>query len=357
MGDAIEAVETMIAEADAKRASDIHIDADERGSSVRFRIDGELRHSRTLPSSLHADVIGRLRILSGLRTDEHAVPQDGRFRVASAAATLDVRLAITPSYFGESATLRLLRPTSTPSSLADLGMRESDAAKVAATVRSMSGMVVVTGPTGSGKTTTLYTILSSLDRVSNSVITIEDPIEYGIPGIRQVQTNAARGLSFAAALRSVLRQDPDAIMVGEIRDAETARIAVHAALTGHLLLTTLHTTDAATAIPRLIDMGIDPYLVASLPGAVVGQRLVRSLCRCGGSCELCGGTGYAGRTGIFETIELDEPVRALALRRAPAGEIAAAAFPRGFGSMEDDGLAKVEQGLTSLEEVSAALSD
>lgn len=349
-------VDEIISNADFKRASDIHIDSNKYGGTVRYRIDGILIKQNEISTEIYNDIIGRLKVIAGMRTDEHQAPQDGRFKSTTNEKEIDIRLAIMPSFWGESATLRLLQSSNNSENIDELGLKFEDIEKIKSTLRSLSGMIIATGPTGSGKTTTLYTILKHINVTENSVMTIEDPIEYSLPGVRQVQTNPQRGLSFASALRSILRQDPDVIMIGEIRDKETAQIAVHAALTGHLVLTTLHTNDASTAIPRLLDMGIDPYLVASISGVVIGQRLVRKRCDCIYGCEKCDKTGYRGRLGIFEVIKITEDLQRLILNKPTAKEIKNFAFPENIGTMETDGLEKVEKGLTSIEEVVSAVT-
>lgn len=356
MKNATNLVDEIILDADIKRASDIHMDPNKSGGIIRYRIDGILIKQKDTSSEIFADMIGRLKVIAGMRTDEHQAPQDGRFKSTVEDTEIDIRLAIMPSFWGESATLRLLRPSHDCENIDGLGLKFEDIEKIKSVMRSMSGMIIVTGPTGSGKTTTLYTILRHINVSENSVMTIEDPIEYSLPGIRQTQTNPQRGLSFSLALRSILRQDPDVIMIGEIRDKETAQIAVHAALTGHMVLTTLHTNDASTAIPRLLDMGIDPYLVASVSGVVIGQRLVRKRCDCIYGCDKCEKTGYKGRLGIFEVIKITEDIQRLTLSKPTAKEIKNLAFPSNIGTMESDGLEKVEKGLTSIEEVVSAVT-
>lgn len=350
-------MELLIKDACEKGASDIHIDPLDEKICVKFRIDGILQKNCELPKHLHGDIIGRIKILSSLRTDEHSMPQDGRFRTEIGdKKPVDVRVSVVPTYFGECAVLRLLRDITDAPTLSELGMCESDQKKVLRVLNRSSGMILVTGPTGSGKTTTLYTILKMLNDGMRSIVTIEDPIEYALPGIRQIQTSAQKKLTFASGLRAVLRQDPDIIMVGEIRDTETAYTAIHTALTGHLLLSTLHTNDAATAIPRLIDMGIEPYLIASTIGVIIGQRLVRKSCKnCLSGCDVCNDSGYKGRTGIYEVMASGAEIQDAIMRKSPAQVLSAIATKSGMRTMENDGLEKVESGVTKIEEILAAI--
>ncbi len=272
-------IDSLIDYAYNSRASDIHIDPEEKRLRVRLRIDGILNDAFILPKDIHSEVITRIKVLSGLRTDEHQAAQDGRFRnEIKEGPPVDIRVSIAPTFYGENAVLRLLVEKAEKFTFEILGFSEEDKNKVLKAIKKPYGMILATGPTGSGKTTTLYTILKILNTKEVSIITIEDPIEYAIEGIDQIQVNSRTGLTFASGLRSILRQDPNIIMVGEIRDEETARIAVNAALTGHLLLSTLHTNDAATALPRLFDMHIEPFLIASTVNIVLGQRLVRRIC-------------------------------------------------------------------------------
>jgi type II secretory ATPase GspE/PulE/Tfp pilus assembly ATPase PilB-like protein len=344
-------VEKIIIDAYHARASDIHIDVAEDALIVKYRIDGELETKETFPKHFHNDVVGRIKILAQLRTDEHMIPQDGRFRIdlestqEKAACHLDVRVSIVPAYYGESIVMRLLTDTTSASSLNELGFSEHDQRTIVKMLSRSSGMILITGPTGSGKTTTLYTLLKMLNDGKRSIITIEDPIEYALAGTRQIQANYERGLTFATGLRSIVRQDPDIIMVGEIRDAETAHIAIHTALTGHLLLSTLHTNDAASAIPRLIDMGIDPYLIASTLGIVIGQRLVRKTVN----------KEYQGRVGLFEVLNTEDTLRDAIMHKAPARVLQKIAEEHGMHTLEQDGLEKVERGITSIEEVLSAI--
>ena len=271
-------VNAVLFEAHQTRASDIHIDPTATCVRVRLRVDGVLHEAYEFSKDIHQEIIARIKVLAGLRTDEHAASQDGRFRYELPhGGQVDVRVSMVPTYHGENAVLRLLVQHNTLQSLGDLGFSKSDQNKIRSALKRQSGMLLATGPTGSGKTTTLYTMLGMLHRPEVSIVTIEDPIEYAIDNIEQIPVHARTGLTFANGLRSILRQDPDIIMVGEIRDKETAGIAVNTALTGHLLLSSVHTSNAATTLPRLLDMGLEPYLVASTVTAAIGQRLVRSV--------------------------------------------------------------------------------
>jgi type IV pilus assembly protein PilB len=380
----IRVVEGLIEEAHALHASDIHIDPTREVLRVRLRIDGVLIDFKTIPSCIRLEIVSRLKILSGLRTDEHQAPQDGRFRqTLSSGAHVDIRVSIAPTYHGENAVLRLLSVQSDDLSLTDLGFSSRDVSLISAAIKKPNGMILATGPTGSGKTTSLYTLIKMLNNPSVSIVTIEDPIEYSIDNIEQIQVNARTGLTFSTGLRSILRQDPDIIMVGEIRDSETANIAVNTALTGHLLLSTLHTSDAATTLPRLIDMGIDPYLVASTINLAIGQRLVRKICETckteiditpamveslaslslshpfivgekvfvGTGCSSCVDSGYASRISVNEVLTADASVKDAILRRASASELRAIAVANGMTTMLEDGMQKVRNGLTTIEEV------
>lgn len=379
----IKVVECLVACAFSARASDIHLDPDQGTLKVRYRIDGVLKDAHVIPQNLRDEVISRIKILCGLRTDEHQAPQDGRFRIQGGVCPVDVRVSICPTYYGENAVLRLLAEQKDDYSLAALGFSEENQKKLAKAIEKPHGMILVTGPTGSGKTTTLYTLIKMLNTSDRSIITIEDPVEYSIGGINQIQVNTFTGLTFASGLRSILRQDPNIIMVGEIRDADTAGLAVNAALTGHLVLSTLHTNDAPTTLPRLLDMRVEPYLIASTVNVVVAQRLVRRICpECkeerkptkaelqslseivsasvlavhptlyaGKGCEACGGTGYAGRIGIHEVIEMSDAVRDAILRKAPSNELRAVALERGMVPMVVDGFEKAKAGLTTVDEI------
>ncbi len=380
----IDLVDYVIKFAYESRASDIHLDPNEQGIKVRFRVDGVLQDIFDFPREIRSEVISRIKVLAGLRTDEHQTAQDGRFRsVFEDMAPIDVRVSIVPAFYGENAVLRLLSDKAEEFSLDLLGFSDNDAENVLRAVRRPHGMILSTGPTGSGKTTTLYTLIKLLNTKEISIITIEDPIEYSIEGINQIQVNQRTGLSFANGLRSVLRQDPDIIMVGEVRDSETAALAVNTALTGHLLLSTLHTNDAATTLARLLDMKIEPYLIASTVNLAIAQRLVRKICPickekksiseserkslrgvfsedligsakdfyCGKGCDKCGQSGYLGRLGIYEVMVIDEKIKEAFLRRASAIEIKQLAIANGMTPMIEDGFRKATKGLTTIEEV------
>lgn len=368
------------------KASDIHIEPEEKNSLVRFRIDGILHDVLFLPKNLHERIISRIKVLSKLRTDEHLAPQDGKIRMKLDEENLDLRVSIIPMADGEKAVLRLLSSHFRQFSLLDLGMQEKDLRKVTNATSKSYGMILSTGPTGSGKTTTIYAILKILNTREKNITTIEDPVEYRIKGVNQIQTNPKTNLTFASGLRSILRQDPNIVFVGEIRDSETAGIAVNAALTGHLVLSTLHTNDAATALPRLIDMKVEPFLVASTVNIIIAQRLVRKICEMcktinvmptselskhipieiikknfgdtekidtyvGKGCQICHEIGYAGRVGVFEVLEVTKDIRKLITEKNDADVIAHAATAEGMTTMLDDGLQKVAKGITTIEEV------
>lgn len=365
------------------RASDIHVDPYDDKVMARMRIDGVLHDIFLLPKKIQLPLITRIKVLAGMRTDEHQMAQDGRFKSkVKDIGYIDIRVSIAPTYYGENCVMRILAEQTASLSLDTLGFTEGDKKKIFRAMKKPYGMILATGPTGSGKTTTLYTILKTLNIPDVSIITIEDPIEYSIKGIDQVQVNERTGLTFAHGLRFILRQDPDIIMVGEIRDNETANIAINAAMTGHLLLSTLHANDAATALPRLMDMKVEPFLIGSTINIIIGQRLVRKLCsvcvaprelseaeteylkdffpadklkgkKFYGSpgCEKCDGTGYLGRIGIHEVLEITDEMRELVMRQANASEVKAAAIKAGMTSMMDDGFQKAADGITTLEEV------
>ncbi len=379
-------VDTLIDAAYQDKASDIHIEPQEKSTLVRFRIDGVLHDVLELPKMLHDRIMTRIKVLSSLRTDEHLSAQDGKLRMILMEETLDIRVSIIPIVSGEKAVLRLLSSRSREFSLTDLGMNDRDLEKVTKAFEKSYGMILSTGPTGSGKTTSIYAILKILNTREKNITTIEDPVEYRIIGANQVQVNPKTNLTFASGLRSILRQDPNIIFVGEIRDSETAGIAVNAALTGHLVLSTLHTNDAATAIPRLSDMKVEPFLVASTVNIIVAQRLVRKICdSCktgqsitrgelvkhipedvvtrhfggeatfsvykGKGCKICHFTGYSGRLGVFEVLEVTKEIRKLIAEKNDSDVIGAAAFKEGMSTMLDDGLDKVVKGYTTVEEV------
>ncbi len=378
-------VDLLIDYAYQDKASDIHIEPEEKNSLVRFRIDGILHDVLYMPKNLHDRVITRIKVLSKLRTDEHLSPQDGQIRMKFEENTIDLRVSILPVVDGEKAVLRLLSSYQ-HLSLSDLGMSEKDLKKVTNAFKKPYGMLLSTGPTGSGKTTSIYAILKILNTREKNITTIEDPVEYRIKRVNQIQVNTKTNLTFANGLRSILRQDPNIIFVGEIRDNETAAIAVNAALTGHLVLSTLHTNDAATTLPRLIDMKVEPFLVASTVNLIVAQRLVRGICEMcrtqtvickeelakhlpleiiskyfgnaqnikvyqGKGCKLCHNTGYKGRVGIFEVLEITKRIKQLITDKSDSDLIAKIAQEEGMTPMLEDGLEKVARGITTLEEV------
>ncbi|MEP9356812.1 GspE/PulE family protein [Xanthobacter sp. KR7-65] len=378
----VRAVNDLLEKALELRASDIHIGPFRTGLEVRLRIDGLLRPIPALSDVLPQAVISRIKILAGLDIAERRLPQDGAARIKLGRSELEVRVAIMPTQHGESAVIRLLARERGVLSIDKLGLAEGNRDTLTRLLALPHGMIVVTGPTGSGKTTTLATILSILNEPTRKILTIEDPVEYEIRGVFQSQVRPQIGLTFATALRSFLRQDPDVIMVGEVRDQETAHIAVHAALTGHLVLTTLHTDTAAASVPRLLDLGVEGFLLKSTLRAVIAQRLVRQLCeRCKRphrltasdvaddpryealgfkagetvhepvGCERCSGSGYRGRIGVFEILVLDDAIREMIDRHAGAAALDRAAIAAGMTTMLDDGVAKCRAGLTSAAEV------
>ena len=355
---AVEALESILEYAVSMRASDIHYDPRCDDSVVRLRIDGQIEHAGTIPKRIHEEVIARMKILAGVRTDIHAIPQDGRWKAEIGGKSYNIRISFMPTYHGENAVLRILSTQiSEDISFAKLGFTPDHVRSIAGSMNLTSGLILVTGPTGSGKTTTIHTCLSLKAREPLSIIPLEAPIEYEIPSVRQVYIRHTHGVTFASGLRSALRQDPDVIMVGEIRDAETARVAIHTALTGHLVLSTLHTNSALEAIPRLIDMGVDHYLLASTLRLIVAQRLVRAMCHdCfAAGCELCRGSGYVGRSVIAEVCEVGPELRSCISKKEPVSSCLAEARAQGFRPMVEDGHEKVEWGITTREEVARVL--
>lgn len=386
----INLVDDLIEYAHESRASDIHIDPVGKAVRIRFRIDGVLQDVFSLPKEIKSEIVSRIKVLASLRTDEHQNAQDGRFTsFFDGKPAIDIRVSIAPTYYGENAVLRLLSDKDEEFTLDKLGLRKSDREKVLAAIKKSHGMILATGPTGSGKTTTLYTLLKILNTKDVSIITVEDPVEYAVEGIEQIQVNHRVGLTFANGLRSILRQDPDIIMVGEIRDFETASLAVNTALTGHLLLSTLHTNDASTTLPRLLDMKVEPYLVASTVNLAIAQRLVRKICtNCktkktlteaeeksldnymrtsgqainttldyGKGCEECNQTGYKGRLGIYEIMTVDNMIREAFLRKASANEIRLIASGNGMTTMVEDGINKAKEGVTTIEEILRVINE
>lgn len=397
----IRIVDTLIKHAILQRASDIHIEPTEKEVLVRYRIDGILRDAMTLPRQVSSGIVARIKVLSNLKLDEHRLPQDGRFKIESEDYKYSVRVSVLPVLGGEKIVMRLLPETAKTFSLEELGLRGKALEETQGNLRKPVGMILVTGPTGCGKTTTLYTMMEILNEPGVNISTIEDPIEYRMPRINQTQVNPKIGLTFASGLRSLVRQDPDIIMVGEIRDQETASLAINAALTGHLVLSTLHTNSAAGALPRLIDMGVEPFLLASTLNVVLAQRLVRRLCKekekyCLSSSEIknlekasdlkkiieilkkevsvsaekkqkitklqdidfyrpkpskdCS-DGYKGRVGIFEVLAITETIKELIVKKSATDKIQETGQKQGMLTMIEDGFIKASQGITSLEEV------
>lgn len=372
----IKLVNSLIFQAIKERASDIHLEPYERELRVRYRIDGILYDRLSLPKKLHPPILSRIKVMSKLDIAEHFIPQDGRIGVKLTDREIDIRVAVIPTQFGERVTLRLLDKKHGLITLSELGLDEEGERKLRKLISTPYGIILVTGPTGSGKTTTLYAILQELRTPEVNIITIEDPVEYELEGISQIQVNEKAGLSFASGLRSILRHDPDIIMVGEIRDRETAEIAVQAALTGHLVLSTLHTNDAPSAVTRLVDMGIEPYLVSSSVIGVIAQRLVRRICTScresyeedpevlremgieneaklyrGRGCPNCLNTGYWGRVALFEQLDFDEDLRRELIRTQDASVLRRIAIEKGMRTLKEDGITKALKGITTLSEV------
>lgn len=376
----IELVNNVLAQAMDQRASDIHVEPEEQVFHVRFRIDGLLHTRLTLPSSRYPAVASRIKLISGMDIAERRLPQDGRLSARVSGRDVDIRVSSVPAVHGESLVMRLLPKERKDLSLERLGFRRRDLDLFRRWAREPHGIVLVTGPTGSGKSTTLYGTLAEMNQRDRKIITVEDPVEFQVPGVTQIQASAEIGYTFARALRAILRQDPDVIMIGEIRDLETAEIAVQSALTGHLVLSTLHTNDAVSAFTRLIDMGVEPFLVATSVRAVQAQRLVRRLCDCARSapvlpaiarladacageddgaaqwrepvgCPLCQGTGYRGRLGIYELVDVTPELQELVLARATAERLRERADAQGGRTLREDGLVKARSGLTTVDEV------
>lgn len=366
------------------RASDVHIEPEEKGTRVRYRIDGILQEKLTIPKQLHDSLVSRIKILGGMKIDERRIPQDGRFNFKGKDEEVDLRISSLPTTWGEKVVMRLLKKSGGVPTLTDLGFRGRGLKNLQDSILRPHGIVLICGPTGSGKTTTLYSLISNLNTPKVNIITLEDPIEYKIPGVNQVQINTGVGLTFAEGLRSFLRQDPNIILVGEIRDRETADLAIQAALTGHLVFSTLHTNDAAGALPRLLDMGAEPYLLASSMTCIVAQRVVRKIhedCKTeyvpeekivqeiktelgnlwkpegqikfykGKGDPDCGNSGYYGRVGIFEVMPVTEKIGKLILERASASNMANSAKEEGMITLKQDGYLKVTEGTTTVEEI------
>jgi len=358
----IRMLNALLTQAAKDGASDIHIEPYERSSSVRFRVDGTLREVVQPNRALHAALISRLKIMAELDIAEKRLPQDGRISLRIGGRAVDVRVSTLPSAHGERAVLRLLDKGEARFTLESLGMSGDTLTRFDKLIQQPHGIVLVTGPTGSGKTTTLYASLGRIDTATTNVLTVEDPVEYELPGIGQTQVNPRIELTFAKALRAILRQDPDVIMIGEIRDFETAQIAIQASLTGHLVLATLHTNDAPSAVTRLTDMGVEPFLLSSSLLGVLAQRLVRKLCPVCKKpdareryhpvgCAACANTGYKGRTGVYELMVADDKIRSLIHSRAAESQLFVAAEQAGLHSMREDGERLIAEGITSPEEV------
>lgn len=377
----VKLVNLILRQAVQERASDVHVEPFEKGLQVRYRIDGMLHPIPSPPKRLQSAIISRLKIMSSLDIAERRKPQDGRIKTRIAGREIDIRVSTVPTLYGESVVMRLLDRSAMNYTLTDIGMSTQVLDQLQRLIHLPHGMILATGPTGSGKTTSLYAALRATYSTEKKIITIEDPVEYQIDGVNQIQVHTQIGLTFAAGLRHILRQDPDIVMVGEIRDAETAEIAVHSALTGHLVFSTLHTNDAASAVTRLLEMGIEGYLVASSVEAVLAQRLLRTICPAckapredmdtvhiqlsgsglslgpndvlyaGRGCEQCKYSGYRGRTGIYELLPMENALRPLVLQHAPASAIRDLACQHGMHTLRDDGWQKVLQGITTVEEM------
>jgi type IV pilus assembly protein PilB len=379
----VKLVHSLIADAVTRGASDIHFDPSRAAMQIRYRVDGVMIDSTTVPKSLVAGLISRIKIMTELDIAERRIPQDGRVALTVNDNHIDIRVSTLPVIRGESVVMRILDKGRVVLELGALGMRDADRDKLLRSVGQTQGAVLATGPTGAGKTTTLYALLNAASNPHKTVISIEDPVEYELEGVKQIHVNPGAGLTFASGLRAMVRSDPDTLMVGEIRDRETAQVAMEAALTGHLVLSTLHTNDASLAAARLIDMGVEPFLMASSIECIVAQRLGRRLCSSCKQpaklnpdelqeigdvdgdgeifepvgCVSCNGTGYSGRIGLYEVLVLDEEIRSLIISKASSGEIEQAAVAAGMHRLRDDGLQKVRAGVTSLAEVLRVLGD
>lgn len=372
----IKIVNLIMTQAVKDRASDIHVEPEENSVRVRYRVDGILHEAQEIPKHLQNVLLSRIKVMAKMDIAETRMPQDGRIQLKLDNKNLDLRVSSFPTVHGENIVIRILDKSSVLLGLKDIGFMEDHLIEFEKVIKHPYGVILVTGPTGSGKTTTIYASLSTINSMETNIITIEDPVEYEIPLIRQTQVNPKAGLTFANGLRNILRQDPNIIMVGEIRDKETAEIAIQASLTGHLVLSTLHTNDAASSLTRLIDMGIEPFLVSSSLIAILAQRLVRRICpNCkekykpadeimnylalkekidfyhGKGCNKCKQSGFTGRLGIYELLLMNEEIRSMITAKKPAGEVKAKAIESGMRTLFDDGLAKVKKGLTTIEEV------
>jgi type IV pilus assembly protein PilB len=376
---AVKLLDLIIAKAIREGVSDIHLEPDEKGVHTRYRIDGVLHEVSSLPKNLQSAIISRVKVMGNMDIAESRAPQDGRSHLKTEDKEIELRISTFPTIYGENVVLRILDQSSALMGLEDLGFSKDTIRRYEALIKRPHGIILVTGPTGSGKTTTLYASLNSINCPEKNIITIEDPVEYRLNLIRQTQINPKAGVTFAAAIKSVLRQDPDVIMVGEIRDFETAQTAIRAALTGHLVFSTLHTNDAPGALTRMMDMGVEPYLISSSVVGVLAQRLVRTICpKCkelhqpedriaktlgvakekdpvfywGKGCKNCRQTGYKGRTGLFELLAVNDPIRDLILQRKPAGTIRKVAREtQSMKTLREDGVDKVSRGITTIDEV------
>jgi len=383
----IRIAKVLIQRAIQERASDIHIEPERAGVRIRYRIDGVLHEVMKIPKYVHAPLVSRVKIMSNMNIAERRVPQDGRIHIRHAGNDYDLRVSVIPTTLGEKAVMRILDKKSMMMGLVKLGFTQAMLAEVELLIKQPNGMILSTGPTGSGKTTTQYSVLNNINSVEINVITIEDPVEYQLDGIYQVHVNRKAGLTFAIALKYFLRQDPDVILVGEIRDLETSEIAIQAALTGHLVLSTLHTNDAPSTVTRMVDMGVEPFLIASSVIASISQRLARQVCtECrepyepsrdqllglgfdrdapenrdvvfyrGTGCQNCRGTGYRGRIGVFELMTMNSEIRELVVKRASADQIKEAAIANGMITLAEDALAKAKAGVTDVEEILRVVS-